>query len=376
MRRATFALCVLTLGAVLSVQVLSGADSRGQGLTARDFFSRYQETDLISDVPGLAIHLDENLVNAWGIVHGPTSPWWINANGTGLSLVKNGSGDPFPTATPLIVTIPGSPTGAPSGIVFNGTTGFDLASGEPARFMFAAEDGTISGWNPNVNATNAIVKVTTSGAVYKGLALASVSGNNYLYAANLMGSIEVFDTNFASVNFGSDAWTDDQLPSGYHPFNVQNINGTLYVTFALTQQGSIDEVHGAGLGYVDAFSPAGELLMRFQHGPWLNAPWGLALAPSNFGKFSSHLLVGQFGSGRIAAYDPDSGEFKGLLKGEHGTLMIDGLWGIGFGNDGNAGPSNTLFFAAGIEDEAHGLFGTITPIQKDKEHEQSAEHGR
>lgn len=366
-RSLSLSWCARIMGLFLVCSSLTMAASRrssDERLTSRDFFSRYQEVDLISDVPGLAAHLDENLVNAWGIAHSAGSPWWIDAADAGLSLVKNGAGEPFPPASPLVVSIPGvAGPGAPTGLIFNGSSSFQL-NGSPAAFLFASEDGTISAWNGTAG-TTAVIVVTTPGASYKGLASASVAGNNYLYAANFAaGTIDVFDTDFDPVDLGAGAFTDEQLPEGYSPFNVMNINGTLYVTFALHEEGSDEETAGRGLGYVDAFSPSGDLIMRLQHGPWMDAPWGVALAPGDFGKFSNDLLVGMFGSGQIAAFDPETGLFKGVLKGEHGTLVIDGLWGIGFGNDGNAGPSTTLFFAAGIEDEAHGLFGAITPIAK------------
>lgn len=332
---------------------------------------RYEVTGLISDIDGLAVHTDENLVNSWGIIHSATSPWWINAAATSLSLVKNGAGDPFPAppASPLIVTIPGAQGPAePTGIVFNGTSGFELASGAPARFIFASTDGTISGWNPTVKATEAVIKVPAEpDAAYFGVTMANVGGMDFLYAANFGTlTIDVFDSSFKKVDLPADAFKDDKLPDGFGPFNVMNVNGTIFVMYAKREENTPDEVKGKGLGFVDAYSPSGVLQMRLQHGPWMNAPWGIAMAPASFGRFSNHLLVGMFGSGQIIAFDPDTGKFDARLKGRHGTITIDGLWGLGFGNDGNAGPSTTLFFAAGLDDEQHGLFGTITPLTKEK----------
>jgi len=334
----------------------------------------YQQTNLVSDVPGLAATTDPNLVNPWGIARGPSSPWWVADNGTGVSTLYNGLGQPIP----LVVTIPpppgGTPPSAPTGIVFNESSDFEVAPDSPALFIFVTEEGTISGWNPMVDLNNAILKVNNSGsAIYKGVTIAQREGANLLYAANFFGgTIDVFDTNFAPVNLGAGAFTDSSLPEGFGPFNVQNINGTIYVAFAKQDEAKEDEVAGPGLGFVDAFDASGNLLMRLKSGHWLNAPWGVTLAPSDFGKLSGRLLVGQFGSGQIATFDPDTGNFHGLLRGEHGQpLTIEGLWGIRFGNGGAAGPTNTLFFAAGIDDEAHGLFGTITPIpqgaNKDKD---------
>jgi uncharacterized protein (TIGR03118 family) len=325
----------------------------------------YQQTNLVSDVPGLAATTDPNLVNPWGITRSQASPWWVADNGTGVATLYNGSGQ----IVPLVVTIPpppgGTPPSAPTGIVFNGSSDFNIAPERPAIFLFVTEDGTISGWNPMVNRTNAILKVNNSGsAIYKGATIAQREGANLLYVANFFGgSVDVFDTNFAPVNLGAGAFTDPSIPEGFAPFNVQNINETIYVTFAKQDEEKEDEVAGPGLGFVDAFDPSGNLLLRFNSGHWMNAPWGVTLAPSDFGKLSNRLLIGQFGSGQIASFDPDTGNFHGLLRELHGQpLTIEGLWALAFGNGGAAGPTNTLFFSAGIDDEEHGLFGTITPI--------------
>ncbi len=333
----------------------------------------YQQTNLVSDIPGIAAVTDAHLVNSWGIIHSPTSPWWVNDNGTGVATLYNGDGQPFPVGNPLVVTIP-PPTGGtgpatPTGIISNGTKDFEVATGEPARFIFVTEDGTISGWNPTVNATNAILKVDNSsggsGAVYKGAAMALSNGILFIYVANFRnGSVDVFDTNFSQVTLPAGAFTDPTIPVGFAPFNVLNINGSLFVTFAKQDAAKHDDVAGAGNGFVDVFTPEGKLIMRLNHGSWMNSPWGIALAPDNFGKFSNHLLVGNFGSGQIAAFDPGNGNFQGLLRGPNGhPITINGLWGLGFGNGATAGPVNTLFFAAGLNDEKDGLFGTLTPIE-------------
>ncbi len=342
------------------------------GLPFTAVAQQYQQTNLVSDVPGLAKTTDPNLVNSWGIVHPPTGPWWVNDNGTGVSALYDGNGNPFnpfpPPPNQLVVTIPrptdGSGPAAPTGVVFNGTTDFAVAPGQPARFIFVTEDGTISAWNSNVNLHNAILKVNNSpGAVYKGATLAQNGGVNYLYVANFRGgTVDVFDRDFNQITLGDDAFADPKNPAGFAPFNVQNINGKIFVTFAKQDAQKHDDVPGPGLGFVDVFDPSGTLLMRLKHGRWMNSPWGVVLAPDNFGKFSNHVLVGNFGSGRIAAFDPETGNFQGLLRGPQGSpITIDGLWGLGFGNDATAGPANTLFFAAGIDDENHGLFGTLTP---------------
>ncbi len=337
---------------------------------------RYRQTNLVSDVSGLAQITDPNLVNSWGIVHPPMGPWWVADNGMGVSTLYNGTGIPFPIGNPLIVIIPppqdGSGPSTPTGIVFNGGPDFEVIPGKPAAFIFVTEDGTISAWNRTVDPNNATLKVDNSpGAVYKGATIAKKDNMNVLYVANFRGgTVDVFDTNFNKVTLAAGAFTDKRIPSGFAPFNVQNIEGKIFVSFAQQDSQKHDNTNGPGLGFVDVFDPDGNLLMRLKHGNWMDAPWGITLAPSDFGKFSEHLLVGNFGSGQIAAFDPENGNFNGFLKGLDGKpISIEGLWGLGFGNGANAGPVNTLFFAAGINDEQHGLFGTIKPVSHEDENE-------
>lgn len=341
---------------------------------------RYQQTDLVSDVAGLAPVTDANLVNPWGLSRSATSPWWTANNGTGTSTLYNGLG----VKQALIVTVPGpagsSEAGTPTGTVFNGSSDFKVGlpgTNQPARFLFATEEGTIAGWNPAANPTVAITKVDWSaqGAVYKGLALGQVGTVNYLYAANFhAGTVDVFDANFAPVNLGANAFKDPHLPKGYAPFNVQAIGDKIFVTYAKQDAEKIDEVAGLGRGFVTAYTTNGMLSMRLKWGPWFNAPWGVALAPADFGRFSNMLLVGQFGSGKIAAFDPATGKFRGFMRGaNHRPIKIEGLWALSFGNGAGAGPLNSLYFAAGIDDEAHGLFGTLTvlpdPVKPGKNHD-------
>lgn len=326
----------------------------------------YVETDLVSNVPGRAAQLDPDLVNPWGLSANPTGPWWVSDNGTGLSTLYNGGG----AKQGLVVTIPpapGSPPGttsAPTGQVFNPTADFKLGNGSKALFLFATEDGTIAGWNPGTG-TIATLQVdnSASGTNYKGLALGSAGGGSRLYAANFTGGkIDVFDAGFAAVTPGG-GFLDPNLPAGYSPFNIQNLGGQLYVTYALRQPGADDETAGPGLGIVDVFDTDGSLIRRLATGGALNAPWGLALAPGGFGEFAGALLVGNFGDGLINAFDAATGAFLGQIADATGTpIAIDGLWGLAFGNGGNAGSPNELFFTAGLDDEANGLFGKLSAV--------------
>ncbi|MFY9747725.1 MAG: TIGR03118 family protein [Acidobacteriaceae bacterium] len=329
----------------------------------------YLQTNLVSDQTGAAAAADPNLVNPWGMSRSSGSPWWLSDNGTGLSTLYTGTG----TAESLVVTIPtGDPTmsvtGTPSGTVYNGGIGFVLPNGKPAVFMFVTEDGTISGWN---GGTAAVITVNTkSASVFKGVALDTIDipffgSSTYIYVADFRkGRIQVYDSSFHHVGAMDGLFRDDWLPPGYAPFSIQNIGGELYVTYAKQDSQKHDEVDGAGLGFVDVFSPFGFLLRRMQHGPWLNGPWALALASGDFGIYSHDLLVGQFGSGQIAVYDPVTGAFKGLLEDSTNTpIAIDGLWGLSFGSGGTSGPANTLYFTAGPDGENHGLFGTLTAVE-------------
>jgi uncharacterized protein (TIGR03118 family) len=337
---------------------------------------RYERVNLVSDIDGVALRKDPNLVNPWGVAFSPTSPFWISDNGTGVSTLYNGDGQPQPSTTPLVVTIP-PPRGSssdtkatPTGQVFNSSSGFMIMdkdnagngnSSGPSRFIFATEDGTISGWNPNVNPTKAILTVdnSSSKAVYKGLAISS--NDSRLYAANFSaGTIEMFDSNFAPTPTNRNSFTDPNIPSGFAPFNIRDINGKLYVTYAKQDEDKHDDVAGQGNGFVDVFDEDGKFLYQLASHGTLNSPWGLALAPQNFGQFSGALLVGNFGDGRINAFDPNSGKFLGQLYDQIGQpLAINGLWALVFGNGQQAGAINSLFFTAGIGDEGHGLFGVI-----------------
>src|ERR1700691_4126540 len=296
------------------------------------YAQHYTQVNLVANTSGVAPVTDPNLVNPWGVSRTSSSPWWISDNGTGLSTLYNGAG----VINPLVVTIPKAdptsktfPTGTPTGTIANASpTDFLLAAGAPADFLFSTIDGTISGWNPTIGiasgaaapSTNAVVVVkTTDGSSYTGLTSATINGKRFLYAANFnKGTVDVYDNAFHKVTFpsihdGHDTdkpFTDESLPRNFVPFNVQPIGNDIVVTFVLHQEGNPLETDGPGLGYVDIFSSDGQLIKRLEHGDWLNAPWGIALAPLDFGVFSHDLLIGQFagagtsdGSGTIAAYD-------------------------------------------------------------------------
>ena len=370
---------------------------------------QYQQTNLDSDIVGLATNPpngtpDKPLLNPWGITAGPGSPFWVADNNAGVSTLYDGAG----VLQGLIVNIP-SPTegqgGTPTGVVFSGGLGFMVKGNgktAPASFIFVTEDGTVVGWAPGDDLmtppknlpNDAFITVDNSqtgpGAVYKGCTIAqvllkgSVTPVSLLYVTNFRaGKVEIYDTNFSPVTLDADgdgdgdhAFHDGEIPRDFAPFNVQAVtdssNATsLYVTYAKQNATKHDDFDAPGLGFVDKFSTSGKLLQRLERGPWLDAPWGVALAPTpsatnlGFGFFSGHLLIGNAGSGQIAVYDPGTGRFDGLLRDQNGhALQNQRLWGLRFSDGTRAqasAPTNTLFFAAGINDEADGLFGTITP---------------
>jgi uncharacterized protein (TIGR03118 family) len=336
--------------------VLGAAAVAVAPLTAAERNS-YTVTSLVSDQPGVAAQTDPNLVNAWGLTSGPTSPWWVSDNGTQKSTLYRGSDGAIQG---LVVAVAGGPTGA----VFNPTAGFVLPTGGKALFIFDSEDGQVRAWN-GAQGTTAIVVKDRSGedAIYKGLAIADTPAGPRLYAADFHNArVDVFDGSFGLLPGG---FVDQSLPSGYAPFGIQTIGDRVFVTYAKQDADAEDELAGQSLGFVDVFSTAGDLLGRVaQHGQ-LNAPWGLALAPSSFGRFAGDLLVGNFGDGQINAYEElPNGHFahRGELRSaDGGSISIDGLWALQFGKAGNNGPAGTLFFTAGPDEETHGLFGSITP---------------
>ncbi len=341
----------------------------------------YRQTNLVSNIVGMAPTTDPNLKNPWGLTRSAGSPWWIGNNNSGTSTLYDGKGNTIP----LVVTVPppkGSPAGtqsAPTGVVFNGSPAdFLLAPGKQAIFIFATEDGTISGWNPGIDLHNAVLKVDNSdgggadGAVYKGATSGEINGKRFLYVTNFRSArVEVYDTNFKRIHLDEDAFEPDgddehgsqRIARGFAPFNIQNIGGSLFVTYAKQDAPRHDPVGGDGLGFVEIFTPSGKHIGHLEHGDWFNAPWGVVWTTRDFGEFSNAILVGNFRSGWIAAFNGFTHKFIGFVKNADGSLMtIDGLWSLTFGNDATAGPANTLFFTAGINNEQDGLFGTLTPL--------------
>jgi len=384
-------------------------------ISATCLAQNYKQTNLVSNTAGVAPVTDPQLINPWGLSRASGSPWWVSDEGTGFSTLYNGPG----AKQSLIVTIPpadptskNTPTGTPTGTIANGsTTDFLLAPSMPAVFLFSTIDGTIAGWNPGVAiaqgaappSTHAVTVVkTTDGSSYTGLTSASIDGKRYLYAANFtQGRVDVYDSTFQAVGFSKkhsgwndsnnnnnnddrnkgpfseNSFVDERLPDHYVPFNVQAIGNDIVVTYALHEEGSRFETDGPGLGFVDIYSSAGRLLRRLENGDWLNAPWGVAMAPLDFGRFSHDLLIGQFAgggdtqsSGFIAAYDLATGKFDGLLEDASGKpLAINGIWSLSPGNvsptnnDPAGAPAAEMYFTAGPNHGSGGLFGYLTATE-------------
>jgi uncharacterized protein (TIGR03118 family) len=351
------------------------------------FGQHYMQQNLVSDITqpnnpdGSAVTVDPNLKNSWGLARGAASPWWVNNEGTGTSTLYSGAG----AITPLVVTVPNAkdakgPSG-PTGMIFNGTADFNIAPKNPAMFIFATVNGTISGWGPPATPvvagkSTALLEVDESknGAVFTGLTWIEFQGHHFLLAANFsQRQIEMFDTNFNRVPLSPELFQDDNLPRDFAPYNVQAVSGLVVVTYAKqnANKTGADDNCGEQCGFVDLFNTRGEMVRRLQAGSWLLAPWGVALAPQDFGFFSHDLLIGNRFGGTISAYDIATGNFLGdLLDANDQPIAINGLWGLEFDNRGSneagtqATPSTgpALFFAAGINNYANGLFGTLTPV--------------
>jgi uncharacterized protein (TIGR03118 family) len=343
--RVLIAAAVLTVAAAMLAAATPAAERNA-----------YVVHNLVSDGFAPADHTDSHLVNAWGLASLPESPWWVADNGTDVSTLYRADG----TQPPLVVSVPNAPTGA----VSNDSPHFVVGSG-PALFLFATEEGKILGWNMALG-TTAQVAVDRSGedAVFKGLAIASTGAGDFLYATDFHnGRVDVFDGSFGQVQTPG-AFVDPRIPASFAPFGIQNVGGKIFVTYAKQDADREDDVAGQGLGFVDEFDTSGALIGRVASRGQLNSPWGLAMAPADFGRFSRDLLVGNFGDGQITAFERQpNGKFerRGQLRTGNGSVLkIDGLWAVQFGKGTtNNGPTDTLFFTAGPDDESHGLFGTI-----------------
>jgi uncharacterized protein (TIGR03118 family) len=353
---------VVALVALLSVSGVATAAMRGGHHTGGHHTGgqRFQQRNLVSDLAGRARVRDPNLVNPWGVAAPPNGPLWVADNGTDLSTVYTGGAQgSAPQIAPIVVRVA---DGAPTGLVFNGSDQFKIPGTDaPARFIFDSEAGTLTAWSPNAAPTDQARMVARGdGAIYKGLALAQTRQGQLLYATDFHnGRVDVFDSSFKPMQLGSGAFTDTSLPAGFAPFNVQTIGRRVVVTYAKQDADREDDVAGAGLGYVDVYTTSGHLVRRLVSQGALNAPWGLALAPRGFGAFGGDLLVGNFGDGRVNAYNPHNGRFEGTLRSRHGRpVTIDGLWSLTF-DHGAFGTPGSLVFTAGIQDEAHGLLGEI-----------------
>jgi uncharacterized protein (TIGR03118 family) len=366
-------------GAVVAAGTLitMGAGALPAGAAAAaSHASGFRQVNLVSDIPGAAPLTDPDLVNAWGLAASPGtdaapgSPLWVSDNGSAKSTLYSAGTASTVAKSGLVVNVT---SGAPTGQVFNtDSAGFavDDASGHSAAasFIFDTENGTIDAWNAGVGATapgsSTVTEVPVdngANAVYKGLALAQASdGHTYLYAANFRsGRVEVYDSNFKPVQLPGGLFVDPRIPAGYAPFNIQELAGKLYVTYAEQDAALHDDVAGRGHGFVDVFTNDGVFVKRLVTRGQLNSPWGLALAPAGFGRFGGDLLVGNFGDGHINVYNPDTGAHLGELRQANGhPIVIDGLWALSFGN-GNAAKTNELLFSAGPDGESHGLLGKI-----------------
>jgi uncharacterized protein (TIGR03118 family) len=351
---------------IVSLAACGGGGGGGGAPAAQRAASNLTDTALVSDGVIAAAHTDSNLQNGWGMVAPPGGPFWIADNNSNKATVYDGTG-----ATQLpAVSIPAGTNGPanPTGQVYNGTADFVITNSSgsaPAQFIFSGEGGTIAGWAPTISGATATIAYddAAGGAVYKGLAMANNGTANLLYATDLHNAkIDVFDTHFKKVTT-SGGFTDPTIPAGFAPFGIQGLNGQLYVTYAKQDATAHDEQLGAGLGYVNVFDTSGNLLKRFASAGALNAPWGIALAPSGFGSMGGNLLIGNFGDGTINSFDPASGNMLGSIALASGKqLVIPGLWTLVFGNGATNQPAAALFYTAGPNNQVDGVFGRIDAV--------------
>jgi uncharacterized protein (TIGR03118 family) len=349
--------CVITLAACGGGSNSNSPIAQTTGLT---------DTALVSNGVIAAAHTDRNLQNAWGVASTPNGNFWIADNNSNLSTIYDGTG----ASRPLVVSIPAGTNGpsTPTGVVYNGTADFVITTGvgsQPAEFIFVGEGGTITGWQQTISGSTATIAYDDAGggAVYKGLALLNDGTSNHLYATDLHNAkIDVFDATFQKVTLAGN-FTDPTIPAGFAPFGIQTLSGQLYVTYARQDATAHDEVLGAGLGYVDIFDADGNLVKRFASAGVLNAPWGIALAPTGFGPAAGNLLIGNFGDGTINRFDPISGARLGSISLASGNvLVIPGLWALVFGNGAANQSADELFYTAGPTNQVDGVFGSIKVV--------------
>jgi uncharacterized protein (TIGR03118 family) len=383
---APFALGMICVVAVSACGGGGGSGSSNVSSTATSdppATSSFIDAALVADnntVVATVTTIDANLQNPWGIAVAPGLPFWIADNNSNLSTLYSGTGQ-IETGTITGsnadgITIPSSAAGVqsnPTGQVYNGTGGFLIPTTngqETALFIFDGEGGTIAGWAKDSGATAVTayddgIANGAQHAVYKGLALATVNGATYLYATDLHNNkVDVFDTTFSKPAAMQGKFIDPTIPAGYVPFGIATVNGQLYVTFAMQDTAKHDEVSGAGLGYVDVFDLSGNFVSRFASAGPLNAPWGIAVAPSGFGSLSGDVLVGNFGDGTVNIFMPNGSlatDVGQLAVANGGTFTIPGLWGLEFGNGDPDKPLTTLFYTAGFADQTDGVFGSIAP---------------
>jgi uncharacterized protein (TIGR03118 family) len=312
------------------------------------FAQAFYQTNLVSDIPGLATVTDPNLIDPWGVSFSATSPFWVSDNVTNLATLYTGT----PTINSTVVSVPGGPTGQ----VNNGNTAaFVLSDSKSANFIFDTQAGTISAWNSGIG-TTAVTEYSNSSASYTGLAIGTSGANTYLYAANAAGSINVFNSSFTPVTLAGN-FTDPNLPAGYVPYNIQLIGTQLYVTYVIYDS----QGNETPSGIVDVFNTDGTFVSRFSSSSLLDAPWGITLAPNTFGIFGGDILIGNFLNGEIDAFDPITGAYIGTLDGTNGLPIADpGLWALEFRTGGTGDNTNALYFTAGINNETDGLLGEIT----------------
>lgn len=382
------AAAVMTIGLIAAAPVRADNEDRGHRA------NRYLVTNLVSDVPGVAAKTDPVLQNAWGVAFTPAaSPFWVADNATGCATLYDGQG--AIQALQVKIPLPGgsvpgtackhadpnhppNPTpAAPTGLVWNPSSAFLVPNTtSPAAFIFDTEDGTISAWAGGLTPPDqAVLAFSSPDAVYKGLVFGTNTRGVFLFAANFRaGTIDVFAPNgsagFRPANSSEihDSFADPKIPAGFAPFGIQNINGDLFVTYAKQNAEKKDDVAGPGNGFVDVFDTDGRLLRRFASRGALNSPWGVARASFAFGRFSGDILVGNFGNGRISAFDSDGNFLDTLRDGKGKPVVIDGLWTLTLGGGRNSS-SDTLYFTAGPNDETDGLFGTITPVSRESNDE-------